>query len=67
LKGAVKMQDTEKGQIIARTAVKFTASRLARIEARIVRHGLQPDTAADLWLARWAAAHAQARLVALDA
>jgi hypothetical protein len=37
-------------------------TRLARIEAIIAEHGLRPETAADLWIARKAAAHAQARL-----
>jgi hypothetical protein len=56
------MDDAEKDEIISRSAVAFTARRLARIEASIAEKGLRPESAADLWLARRAAAHALARL-----
>lgn len=58
------MDQDERDPIVARSAAAFCARRVARIEARIAEHGLRPELAADLWLARRAAAHAQARLVA---
>lgn len=51
--------------LVARSAVTFTARRVSRIEAAIVQLGLRPESAADLWVARRAAAHALARLAAL--
>jgi hypothetical protein len=54
------MNDAEKDEIVARSAVAFTARRLARIEASIAVKGLRPESAADLWLARRTAAYALA-------
>jgi len=54
------MDEAEKDVVIARSAVTFTTRRLARIEASIAEKGLRPESAADLWLARRAAAYALA-------
>jgi len=56
------MDEAEKDEIVARSAVVFTARRLARIEASIAEKGLRPESAADLWLARRTAAYALAHV-----
>jgi len=54
------MDEAEKDEIVSCSAVAFTARRLAKIEASIAEKGLRPESAADLWLARRAAAYALA-------
>jgi hypothetical protein len=54
------MDEAEKHEIVARSAVAFTARRLAKIKASIAEKGLRPESAADLWLARRTAAYALA-------
>jgi hypothetical protein len=58
------MDDIARNQLVAGSAAKFAARRLAVIEETIANRGLRPDFAAELWKARAAVAETQERLAA---
>lgn len=59
------MDDTAKDQLVARSAAKLAARRLAVIEETIANFGLRPDSAAELWKARALVAETRERLAVL--